>query len=85
MSKSQLLLESIEEEVLKFLQNLIKGTEWDNKVFLAGSAGKSGNWVRFLAPFTLIDLPVDGCVLPSKWVYTSNNTLFDVPFKTSLK
>jgi len=38
MTKSQLLFESTEEEVLKFLQNLIKGTEWDNKVFLAGGA-----------------------------------------------
>lgn len=38
MSKNQLLLESSEEEVLKFLQQLIAGTDWENKVFLAGGA-----------------------------------------------
>jgi len=38
MSKNQLIFESTEEEVLKFLQNLIAGTEWENKVFLAGGA-----------------------------------------------
>ena len=39
MSIKQLILESTEEElVLGFLRNVIKGTEWENKVLLVGGA-----------------------------------------------
>jgi len=39
MRLKKLLLESTDEyQVLEFLKNTIKGTEWENKVFLAGGA-----------------------------------------------
>jgi tRNA nucleotidyltransferase/poly(A) polymerase len=54
MSLKQFILESIEEEVLKYLKNIIAGTEWDNQIYLVGGAvrdeimGKSSKDLDFL-------------------------------------
>lgn len=54
MSKKGLIMESNEEKVLEFLKKTISGTEWENKLFLAGGAvrdeimGKSPKDLDFL-------------------------------------